>query len=325
MIEGNRSRRLAAPPFRKRAFEIMLGHSAPKRPSDGNSVEHFKLKRPKDDALLPSNSGRNTPEGVFSSHYADLNKISQLEIGHTPETNLRDRSPSGVDENICYGMICDITAQVCSVPDHQGLALRQTGTSESNLVSFSLNILKDCGEIVSEDGKPIAQLNTKTHTILQHVSAEMKIAFTALFTAETITMKLSEAAAHTRMKPGDVKCTVNILICGSRGVAKDVASRLGKYRLFLQHPYPHVTDLAYENPQYLHIDGASLLMGSILPPLSIEVMEAGDDNSDLGGIGVAKNSQPDPWSVLDELSAPENLPQVEADERITTELLRCVL
>uniref|UniRef100_A0A8H7TVZ2 Uncharacterized protein n=1 Tax=Bionectria ochroleuca TaxID=29856 RepID=A0A8H7TVZ2_BIOOC len=243
----------------------MLGQSAPKRHSGGNADGHILLKRSKSDALLPSNMGSNTPEGVFG--YADLNKINQLQIGHTPEANLRDLSPSGVDENICYGMICDITTQVCSVPDHQGLTMRQTGTSESNLVSFSLNLLEEYGEIASEDGKPIAQLNTKTHSILQQASAGLKIAFTALVTAETITMKLSEAATHARMKPGDVKCTVDVLVCGTRGVAKHVASRLGKYRLFLQHPYPHVTDLTYENPQYLHIDGASLLMGSILPPI----------------------------------------------------------
>lgn len=117
---------------------------------------------------------------------------------------------------------------------------------------------------------------------------------------------------------------MDALVSGPRSAADVVAKTLGKYKLFLQHPYPYTTMLNYRNPQYLGIDGESFPFSAILPPPANESMldsglELSKQVDCTSGTG---DGQLDPWQVLDSLPTNAGLKEADTDERITTQLHR---
>jgi hypothetical protein len=122
------------------------------------------------------------------------------------------------------------------------------------------------------------------------------------------------ASADWKLVGTSTRCAMELNVYSHRHAAGETGKALAQAGMFLQPPGSDFRHVSYENPQCLDLDDVMDVEEST--PDFAESHEINDGNF---------NSTQDFSSVLDHLSQPKYLKELEVDERIITSLHRCVL
>ncbi|KAH7329591.1 SNF2 family N-terminal domain-containing protein [Stachybotrys elegans] len=220
------------------------------------------------------------------------------------------------DGDICFGMLINIAIQF-DLPRHiPSLTFDDSGVDEDIYVRLHL-LMKDDRCDIQSNGISIASMNKRTHLSLKSLS-EMPLRFIGLLGRKDMEDELRVASKAPSLNPMQRKGSMAILVLGPESVAESVAQELSCRHLFLQHPYPMVNMLPYNNPQYLDIIGTISTNESIVPLISSNASQAATPQT---GQQEADNIT-DLVSLLDNLPNFGYSPEVQIDDRLKTPLLK---
>lgn len=209
--------------------------------------------------------------------------------------------------------------QVHSVSERQRPDLENEKISRGSFVHSDLSIREDRTEIVDRKGTTIALLSDRDHQRFRHTHSSQEISYEALIDREKLfgmlQKKLSSSRRHNILK-------ADLLVMGASEDADAIGRKLAEYHLFLQHPHPFVTQLEYQNPQYLRISGEAPTMGILLPPIQAESREEEEASRLKGSSGDHVDEAFDLWHALDIYSKQTGLRESSEDDRILTKLRR---
>lgn len=196
--------------------------------------------------------------------------------------------------------------------------------SDNQTTWFDLRIrlFDNYGVVCDQNAISIADLNIKVHAALQELSSLETIAFSGLVEEDKIRQTIALAVSYSTIQTLSI-CSIQLVICGSRGIASSVAQILGNHQLFLQRPHDLYSSFPYENPQYFDLPECS---DSVMTsPLSEE--ENADPMQQMDGQEQFQNAETsemddDPLDVLQELFTPQGIRAIDVDSKIRTALFR---
>ncbi|KAJ5338183.1 hypothetical protein N7452_004911 [Penicillium brevicompactum] len=196
----------------------------------------------------------------------------------------------------------------------------QAERGDEALLCLNFVMNEDRCELESEDGRPIATMNKKTHLALNDLASSVKsIEFKGVTSRRELYQRLSTSSEPFNSKSPKLCWGIQIYVFGARADVAVVGRELSRYRLFLQHPSPSVDDTTYENPHYLNLPGNSLPNGAILPPISSEILDRDTAHTEVAGS--INHEVTDVFSAINDLPKQDFLKKVETDGRIQTTLL----
>ncbi|KAJ5723739.1 hypothetical protein N7488_001774 [Penicillium malachiteum] len=186
---------------------------------------------------------------------------------------------------------------------------------EDDLCFGMLNIIisEHYCQLQSKYDEPVAVMNKKAqHALFSVLSSAKSIKYRGFISQEDLIAPIAPAA----------KFLMRIDVLGARADKKTIGQELSKYRFFLQHPSPILSDGIYENPHFLNTGGeGGFANGTLLPPLLPHNLDQPKPSRQLDTPATVEKEATDFFSLIDGLSQPiyEKIP---TDQRIRASLLR---
>ncbi|ETS78812.1 hypothetical protein PFICI_08665 [Pestalotiopsis fici W106-1] len=239
---------------------------------------------------IPTNTQREPAVGTSDSiEYIDLEATGVSGTGDLPLTTYPmqdDLQPSdyqaqdswNVSEEICYGMLHDIGAEVrWSVDTVEQDTIR---LPDGLFLSLSINFEDKYAKLQTTGGFPTAVLNNRTHQGLSSISNETKAR------AQVIVEYTTWVDANNKFRELEGKETssvcfqTRIILSGLRDEGNTVAKLLANCNLYLQEPMLGATHLLYENPQSLDLPHPLFTTGGLQDIQELETVLVDDSEHD---------------------------------------------
>lgn len=217
------------------------------------------------------------------------------------------------DLEICYGLICDIKVEPRWVPPDHSMDFVEVTDEGQWFLTLRFSFHEDLCIIETQKEEKVAMLNRKSFDALHDLPGTVHVE--GLVTKN----EWSECLAAVEKGTKSIRMSIDAELYGPPAEAGNIAKKLSKSGLFLQHPYFNARKLTYHNPQYFDLSHLVFFDVSA-PPGSFDFQDT--EGSANEGIAQIEESF-DYEGIMDE--APQHQYLIEAptdsDTRILSPLL----
>ncbi|TVY27092.1 DNA repair protein RAD5A [Lachnellula hyalina] len=275
----------------------------------------------------PNSPSPSTQSDVESTEWDEANKLPPLIS--IPFESTGDFSSDGLanaraaaKNNTCFGMIHNTRVKLLDPATVTRETPGEDLSKEDHLYSLELAFKDGCAFVSFPAKERFAVLNEGVAKVLRDISALSNCRFDAYLEFEewrSLLESLCKSEKHNFFP-------IDIIIYGSKSIRTGIGTLLSDSKIYLQHPCYEEPDTDYDNPHFLKLDGLSSALQSSSGSLEsgkqiISKDILGFNNKPVDELTTQSQLRRRMATVYDSLTRSKKLERIEADIRITTELL----